>query len=146
MHRERTTKMLNIAICDDIPVMRELLAAIIHEYEKENQIRFHIEQFDSGEQLLETYEKDIRYDLLFLDHHMKKLTGAETALAVRKHDKSCSIVFVTSCDTHQDFMKASPLQILQKPAGIEDIFQVLDQVLSDRRRQFFLTNEKWRLS
>lgn len=124
--------MLNIALCDDMPVLRELLEMFIREYETENKVKFQIYQFDSGEGLLEKYEKGhIHFDILFLDNYMKKLTGVKTALLIREYDKSCQIVFVTSSDLQQEFMAAAPLAILRKPITKEVICKVLDKVLAD---------------
>lgn len=128
--------MLNIALCDDIPVLRDLLEMIIHEYEMVNNVQFSIYQFDSGEELLEKYrEGHINFNLLFLDNYMKKLTGIKTALIIRKYYKSCHIVFVTASDVQHEFMAAAPLAILHKPVRIECIFEVLDKVLAERYRQ-----------
>lgn len=89
--------MLKIALCDDIPILREILETLIHEYETENDIKFNIYQFDSGEELLKKYEENKTFfDVFFLDYYMKKMTGLETALHIRHYDKRCNIVFVTS--------------------------------------------------
>lgn len=68
--------MLKIALCDNMPVLRQLLEMMIHEYETENKVQFRIYHFGSGEEILEKYrEGHISFDLLFLDYYMKKLTG-----------------------------------------------------------------------
>lgn len=129
--------LLNIALCDDMPVLRDVLEMVIHEYETENNVQFRIFHFDSGEELLEKYrEGHINFDLLFLDNHMKKLTGIKTALFIRKYNESCHIVFVTANDDQHKFMAAAPLAILLKPARKELIFEVLDKVLAERYRQY----------
>ena len=64
--------MINIAICDDFPVFREIIETFIRQYaEKSNNI-FNIWQFDSGEELIDLLNKEnISFDLLFLDCFMK---------------------------------------------------------------------------
>lgn len=127
--------MLNIAICDDMLILRDMLEMIIHEYETENNVEFRIDHFGSGEELIEKYrEGHINFDLLFLDNNMKKLTGIKTALFIRKYNESCHIVFVTASDAHE-FMAAAPLAIISKPFRKECIFEVLDKVLAGRYRQ-----------
>jgi len=128
--------LLNIALCDDMPVLRDMLEMIIHEYETENNVQFHIDHFGSGEELIEKYrEGHSNFDLLFLDNYMKKLTGIKTALFIRKYNESCPIVFVTASDAQHEFMAAAPLAIIGKPFSKECIFEVLDKVLVGRYRQ-----------
>lgn len=123
--------MLNIALCDDMPVLREVLEMHIHEYETEKKTKFNIYQFDSGEELLEKFEEDKSFfDVFFLDYYMKKLTGLETALHIRRYDKKCGIVFVTSALKRNELMVAEPLRILAKPPEREDVFEILDGILS----------------
>lgn len=127
--------MLNIALCDDIPVLRETLETLIHEYETENDIKFNIYQFDSGEELLREYEDNKTFfDIFFLDYYMKKMTGLDTALHIRHYDKKCNIIFVTSSIKRYELLEADPLRILSKPVHKEDIFSILNGVLSASRK------------
>jgi CheY-like chemotaxis protein len=127
--------LFKIALCDDIPILRQLLEMMIHEYEIENKVQFRIYHFCSGEEILEKYrEGHISFDLLFLDYYMKKLTGIKTALCIRKYDKSSNIIFVTASDAEHEFMAATPLAILRKPVTKECIFEVLDKFLAERRQ------------
>lgn len=127
--------MLTIGICDDRPLCRQLLEAFIHLYEKEKGVSFDIYQFGSGEELLEELNKlGMIFDLLFLDNSMKKLTGLETAKQVRQSNSmsTCSIVFVTSADDHDQFMQVQPLQVLCKPGTQERINAILDKALAKK--------------
>ena len=129
------TVLLNIALCDDIPVLRETLETLIHEYETENDIKFNIYQFDSGEELLREYEDNKTFfDIFFLDYYMKKMTGLDTALHIRHYDKKCNIIFVTSSIKRYELLEADPLRILSKPVHKEDIFSILNGVLSASRK------------
>lgn len=124
--------MLNIALCDDIPLLREILQIYINEYGNIHNISFNICHFDSGEELLDKYiKKEHFFDLYFLDYYMKDLTGLETALEIRKYDKKCSIVFVTSANILIGLQSANPMRILLKPVEEGDIFSILDEFLSN---------------
>lgn len=127
--------MLKIALCDDTPILREILETLIHEYETENDIKFNIYQFDSGEELLKKYEENKTFfDVFFLDYYMKKMTGLETALHIRHYDKRCNIVFVTSSFKRYELLEADPLRILSKPVQKADVFAILNGVLSANRK------------
>lgn len=121
--------MINIVICDDMPILREVLAEMIHAYEAEKNIKYNLCEFGSGEELLETFDRDKKYfDVFFLDNRMKKLTGVDTALHIRQYNTDCHIVFVTASDTQYEFMSAAPLKILRKPAQKEDVYNILNLV------------------
>lgn len=127
--------MLNIALCDDMPELRRMLQVLINEYETENKTKFNIYQFGSGEELLEKYEEDRSFfDIYFLDYYMKCLTGLDTALHIRRYDKNCCIVFVTSSVKRYELLAADPLRILSKPVHKEDVFAILNGVLSLNRK------------
>lgn len=127
--------MLNIGICDDRLLCRQLLELFIHLYEEENGLLFDIYQFGSGEELLEELNKrGMIFDLFFLDNSMKELTGLETAKQIRQSDSmsTCSIVFVTSADDHDQFMQVQPLQVVCKPGTQVHIDAILDNVLAKK--------------
>ena len=124
--------MFTIGICDDRPLSRYLLEALIHLYEEEKNVLFNIYEFSSGEELLEEIEKQgLVFNLLFLDNSMKKLTGLETARQIRqsKSTSACNIVFVTSAEDHDQFTQVKPLQIVCKPCTQEHIEAILEKVL-----------------
>lgn len=123
--------MINIAICDDMPIICEILECMIHEYESQNDILFNVKVFESGEDLIENIRQcHTHFHLIFLDNHMKRLTGIETASYIRIYDESCQIVFVTSSESRYEFFQVAPLEILQKPAKKEKIYIILDKLLT----------------
>ena len=86
--------MLDIGICDDKLILRKYLMILIQEYETENDIRFNLYQFDSGETLIEKFNEDKDFfDLFFLDNYMKEMIGLETALYIRRDNTRLSYCF-----------------------------------------------------
>jgi len=124
--------LLKIGICDDIPILCDVIEYCIHLYEDVMGVYFDIDKFSSGEELLEKYSSGVCYDILFLDHNMKKLTGFETAKRIRQNhsDNPCSIIIVTSSDNHNQFNSIHPLQVITKPVSAEVISNVLTKALS----------------
>jgi DNA-binding LytR/AlgR family response regulator len=121
---------VKIGICDDMPILQDVIESYIRAYEKQNGLSFQINKFSSGEELIKEYENGSSYDLLFLDQKMKELTGLETAQRIRKHHSpaSCGIVFVTSSDNHYQFRTVQPLKVIAKPVSMETISEVLNTV------------------
>ncbi len=130
--------MLNIGICDDSFILREIIELYINNFNTENENSSNIWQFSSGEEFLDRLDSEnINFDLLFLDYHMKKLTGLETARRVRHSERinsksPCKIVFVTSMDHIPELMSVNPLKVILKPASQEIINEVLIMALSER--------------
>lgn len=122
---------MNICLCDDGALQRAYLKLIIQEYEIRSGVRFNLSEFSSGEDLLEQFQENpTRFDLYFLDHRMKNITGLETASSIRQRNKDCAIVFVTASEGPGDFEAVSPLRVLNKPAQPAAVYEVLDQVFA----------------
>lgn len=134
-------KMLNIGICDDIPVFRELIETCIRQYDEKKGNTFNIRQFGSGEELLDWLDrKKVCFDLLFLDYYMKKLNGLEAAKMIRQMElnnskAACNIVFVTSMDQPHELMSVHPLRVIRKPVSQEIINDILAKVLATAGRK-----------
>jgi DNA-binding LytR/AlgR family response regulator len=126
----RRNALVKIGICDDVPILQDVIESYIRAYEKQKNLHFQINKFSSGEELINEYENGNSYDLLFLDQKMKELTGLETARQIRKFHStvSCDIVFVTSSDNHYQFRAVQPLRIIAKPVSMETISEVLNIV------------------
>lgn len=86
--------MIKIAICEDEEEQQELLRAYIDQIFEGLSVKYKLELFNSGEELLENYPKDT--DILLLDIQMGQINGMDTARKIRKlHDK-VEIIFITS--------------------------------------------------
>ena len=67
----RGNAFVKIGICDDVPILRDVIESYIRAYEKQKGLSFQIDKFSSGEELIKEFEKGGSYDLLFLDQKMK---------------------------------------------------------------------------
>lgn len=122
---------MRIAVCDDEEVFRSMLmdclqnCGILAETPE-------ILQFSSGEKLLEAYEKNEKFDLLFLDVEMEMegISGLETGNRIRELDSNALIIFVTS---HSQFVpdafRINAFQFLVKPVKQEDIEKELERAV-----------------
>lgn len=92
--RLKMVKAVRIAIVEDSATDRELIKKNLHQYEKENDIRFDSVEFSDGEDLVVNYTAD--YDLIFMDIQMAFMDGMKTAQRVRKLDFDVLIIFLTN--------------------------------------------------
>lgn len=103
---------LQIAICDDEPLITEIIKEKLLQYN----VNYKIQLFLSGEQLLES---KIDYDLIFLDYEMPELNGMEVAKKLRNQNYDGHIVFLTShTEFALDAYTVGTFRFLRKP--IED--------------------------
>lgn len=86
--------MLEIAICEDEIIQQQKLEELLFEIGLKESIN--IRKFDSGEALIEAYESGDRYSIILLDMQLDGLDGIQTAKIIRKSDKNCLIIIITS--------------------------------------------------
>lgn len=127
------TGVLNIGLCDDGALQRAYLRLIIQEYESSFGVRFNLYEFSSGEELLEKFSQNPNlFDLFFLDHRMKHITGLEAASYIRQRNQACHIVFITASEGQEGFAAVSPLRVLNKPAQPTAVFDILHRVSAEK--------------
>lgn len=121
---------LQIAICDDEPILCEELKKIILDLFPE----YRIDIFYSGRELLELPKV---YDIIFLDIEMPEEDGMEIAKNLRMQNYKSYIIFLTS---HTEYMpeafKVKAFRFLQKPINIDN----LNEALADAQKE--LANRK----
>lgn len=86
-------KMLEIAICDDEPIMiREISALLCAYMARKNLTAYHISSFTAGSSLLESV---CNFDFIFLDIQMEQPDGIETARLLRRRNHHSLLIFIT---------------------------------------------------
>ena len=85
--------MIRIAVCDDESAIREVIAARLREYFKEEVL---ISLFESAEVLLRAIrEKDCHYQLAVLDIELGEMTGIALGKELNQLLPSCQIIYLT---------------------------------------------------
>lgn len=88
--------MLYIAVCDDEDIFVKKIEVIIKEYLINQQIKYQIDCFGSGEDFLKLNEKMRKYNIVFMDINMKNIDGIEVAKIMRKFSSDIFLIFVTA--------------------------------------------------
>ena len=76
--------MIRIAIVEDDRHDREALKKCLSRYEKENQVKFSLTEFQDGEDIVTDYTAS--YDHIILDIEMAFLNGMKAAEKIRELD------------------------------------------------------------
>lgn len=110
---KQKNRSLEIAICDDEPILLEEIATRIKaEFEKRG-IEAKCSLFEKGEDLL--CKKERLFDVVFLDIELKTTNGLEIAKKLRESSYSNKIVFITSfIDYALDGYQADAFRFLLK--------------------------------
>lgn len=125
--------MVSIAVCDDELLECLHISARIGTLMEEMGISCIIEQFNSGEKLIESLE---RFDLIFLDILMKGMDGMETARRCRELAFEKTLIFLTSSRKYVfDAYDVGAFHYLVKPVGEEKLKSVLRRAV-ERERDF----------
>lgn len=118
---------MRIAICDDRPEERALLAALLGEYLAARGADAAIDQYASGEELLAAFSAGA-FSLIFLDIYMDGATGVETARRLKSARNGCAVIFVTTSREHgTDAFDVDTFHYLVKPVEKDRLFKVLDK-------------------
>lgn len=141
--------MLTIAICDDEEYYRVHIKHILEKNLNSRRIRYQIELFSSGEDFL-GQNKDMKFDIVFLDIEMKKINGMEVAYKIRERNPDTEIVFVTvmmeyalegyRVNARRYLLKENLEQLI--PECLSIVLRAQDENLSDRQTFSFIGGER----
>ncbi|MDD5935139.1 MAG: LytTR family DNA-binding domain-containing protein [Clostridiales bacterium] len=121
--------MIRIAICDDSSIDTEMMRAFLEDYYAKKNCFCEITTYKSGEELIETYQRQgNKFHLLFMDIYMKQLNGIETATLIRKYDENVKIVFCTVSSDHAvDSYDVFAYGYLIKPFDVDKMKTLLNK-------------------
>lgn len=123
--------MVNIVICENDKNDQEFVKAKVVEILDDLNIEYEIKVYNSGDDLLEGYDKYT--DIILLDIQMYGLDGMETARKIREFDDNVEIIFITSFVEYAlEGYEVNAYRYLLKPVKDEDLRTSLINCLNDR--------------
>ena len=139
--------MINIAICDDDVNICSEIENILLEYKNENNVKFNIDIFNSGNKFLKSLENSKNYDILFLDIQIGDLTGVGVGDFIRTKLKNryMKIVYISNFEKYaMKLFDLKPTNFLIKPLDKNKVKEVLNDILYDLEIQLeeFIFNFK----
>ena len=89
--------IMRIAICDDDPEDRRLIAEMTRQAAGQEGIPCEVVCYDSGKALLQALSEDGKdFHTLLLDAVMPEMDGFQLGAAIRQSQNNCSIVYISS--------------------------------------------------
>mgnify|MGYP001580935939 CR=1 FL=1 len=138
--------MIKIAICEDEKDQQELLKEHIYQIFKELSIKYKLEIFNSGEELLENYSNDT--DVILLDIQMGQINGMDTARKIRTLDNKVEIIFITSLIEYAlDGYEVRAYRYLIKPVKYENLKENIINCIKeiDIKNKYIIVKEQGNL-
>ena len=121
---------MKIAICEDQIAQLNLLNNQIKKWAKVNNIDIVIDNFTTGEEFLFQWSDYDKYDIIFLDIKLGKMSGIELSNIIREKNKRVDIVFVTGFFKYAlHGYRVRALQYLLKPVNEEELYFCLNNTL-----------------
>ena len=122
--RRRTYANMRIALCDDDRDFLDRLKNHIYDYSREHRYETVVDEFISGEDLLDSPDG---YNIIFMDYKMGGMDGLETARRLRRKNINCVIIFLTSYpEIMRDTFEVATFRFLDKPLNMEKFKAALD--------------------
>ena len=119
---------MKIAVCEDEAVQVNLLNNKIKKWANDYDIEVTINNFTTAESFLFEWEDYDKYDIIFLDIKLGKISGVELSNIIREKNKNVDIVFVTGFFKYAlHGYKVGALQYLMKPIKISDLYFCLNK-------------------
>lgn len=120
---------MRIAICDDIQEQCEEIKTI-WERSVDCNFAYEVQIFLSAEELLQSYARGERYDLLVLDIKMHEVNGMDAAREIRCIDSDVRIIFLTAYDQYmREAFDVSAMHYLDKPVDVNKLTMLFRQVI-----------------
>ncbi len=118
--------MLHCAVCDDDPKVVAVLQEMIAAYPGDLLSTGFLDPLD----LLSAICNGQKFDLYILDIIMPTMIGIDLAEEIRKDDRDCIIIFLTSSDEfYRDAFSVDALQYLDKPVEEASLYHTFDRAL-----------------
>ncbi len=121
---------MKIAVCEDQVTQINILNKQIENWSKDNNVNISIENFTTAESFLFQWSDYDKYDIIFLDIKLSKMSGIELSNKIREKNKIVDIVFVTGFFKYAlHGYKVGALQYLMKPIDKLDLYFCLNKTL-----------------
>lgn len=123
--------MLNIAICDDEPIIVNQIKDILKSYSHEHNLELGISEFYNAETLYD-YLKHHKCDLIYLDIKLENMNGVELGHRIRENYKDyiTKIAYISAEEGYdRQLLEVQPLTFLAKPLSKEAVIKVLEKGL-----------------
>lgn len=134
----------HIAICDDEQIQIDRIKNYLSRFNSSMELV--VKQFLNGKEIIDSYKKGNKFDIIYLDIRMAPLNGIEAAKILRLMDENVIIIFITSLIEYAiQGYEVQAFHYLIKPLShkrFDKVFIRACKKVSGRRGDFYLIKNR----
>lgn len=133
-----SNRMFKVAICDDNEAICNEIEQIIEGYLLTEKIKYEMDIFTSGEELIESLQEKERFDLMYLDIELDSINGVTVGKYIREEllDDATQIAFISAKSSYAlQLFQVRPIDFLVKPFHKKQVLKILEKTLELQGRQ-----------
>lgn len=113
--------MLNIAICDDEPVIAHQIESFLLDIQKSHSIKIDIlDVFYHSSELANSLSLEKSYDIIYLDIEMPQKNGIELAQLIREKNFNSLLIYVSGYEQYfKQLFEVETFRFIKKPINKE---------------------------
>lgn len=120
---------MKICICDDDKAIHTTIKSYLNKF-NHHSFQANIIDLFSAEELIDIYEQNKNFDIVFLDIEMPNLSGLEAAKKIRQIDSKTIIIFVSNFPNYVfDTFQVEALHFLVKPITESEFENILNRAI-----------------
>jgi DNA-binding LytR/AlgR family response regulator len=124
-------KTISVAVCDDDPDVRLRLMTWIPTVPVPDHCTVRLTGFSSGDELLDGYRADEKFDIVFLDMIMPGSNGIQTAAMIRERDENAIIIYLTTTPEFAlQSYRVNAFDYLLKTGDTDHLAKVFDKAIA----------------
>lgn len=126
--------MIRVAICDDDEGEMEILKKIVEEIMNDYTIVYNIQEFASGEELLQS---DLMFHVIFLDIVLKSENGIEIGKQIYRRNHNIRIIFQTNYGQYckEAMNRSHAFAFLEKPLERSTVEEQIREFVENNDKQ-----------
>lgn len=130
---------MDIAICDDNPIDREIISMMLRDFSMQKSMHLDITKYSSGLALLDDIQDGRCFSIIFMDIYMEDILGIEAAYRLRNNlHYEGDLVFLTATSKFAvDSYEVDASGYMIKPLNYEKFYAVMDKIVSSYKVQTY---------
>ena len=127
--------MFRIAICEDVITDRRKVVEKINRFFLQENLRYQVNEYSSGEALLAEYQDGSAvFDLVLMDIGLGGMNGIDASVKIRQIDRVVPIAFLTSSPDYAiESYDVGAVAYMLKPLDEEKFFTLLSRLTKTER-------------
>jgi DNA-binding LytR/AlgR family response regulator len=123
--------MLEIGVCDDDHLLLWEMEKYLLELGYETGVNLEVDTYADGDEIVRAVMKGKRFDIIYMDIEMVRLSGMAAAKKIREVDRTVQMVFVTSYESYmKEAFLAAPIGFLVKPIRKTEFTDTFNHILN----------------